>query len=42
MTAVKIKQKKPSDVYDDWQKTVETLRMVPQNATLIPSYLLHN
>ncbi len=29
-----IKQKKPSDVYDDWQRTVEALKQVPQNALL--------
>ena len=35
-----IKQKNPSNVYDDWQKTVETLRMVPQNAASGPSIIL--
>ena len=41
-----IKQKEPSEVYDDWQKTIETLRMVPQNAASgsvgsLPSWTLN-
>lgn len=32
MAGSSVTQKMPSDVYDDWQKTVEALRMVPHNA----------
>jgi hypothetical protein len=46
MTQIEIKQKNPSEVYDDWQKTIETLKIVPLNVATntsgkLPSWTLN-